>query len=262
MTRRMLPGKGIHTGSLVLVNPAYAYQPAATAAMVPVEKESSTVLLNSRAAALLEELIKKAGGWDQITPVSGWRSREEQQSIWDAALRESGETFTRKFVAVPGHSEHETGLAIDLGLRQAAPDLICPAFPYEGVCNIFRKYAADYGFIERYPAGREAVTGIGHEPWHFRYVGIPHALMIRERGLTLEEYVDLLRAYPAGKRPLLYRKDRLCFSVSYLPASRTGDTVLEMDGGAPCDISGNNVDGFILTEWRERDGYPKNDRRA
>ena len=85
-------------------------------------------------------------------------------------MRESGRKFTETYVAVPGHSEHETGLAIDLGLKQDVIDFIRPEFPYEGICQRFRQLAPKYGFIERYPKGKEEVTGIGQEPWHFRYV--------------------------------------------------------------------------------------------
>ena len=92
-------------------------------------------------------------------------------------------------MALPGHSEHQTGLAIDLGLRGPEIDFIRPDFPYEGVCQRFRERAADFGFVERYPAGKEAVIGIAHEPWHFRYVGPSHAREMVHRGLVLEEYL-------------------------------------------------------------------------
>ena len=85
---------------------------------------------------------------------------------------ENGEEFTNQFVARPGHSEHQTGLAIDLGLKQPDIDFLRPYFPYKGICQTFRELSTDYGFIERYPAGKEAITGIAHEPWHFRYVGV------------------------------------------------------------------------------------------
>ncbi len=115
---------------------------------------------------------------------------EEQTQIYEDSLRENGGEFTKKFVALPGCSEHQTGLAIDLGLCKEEIDFICPDFPYEGICQKFRQMAPDYGFVERYPAGKEKVTGIGHEPWHFRYVGRPHARIMTDRGLVLEEYLE------------------------------------------------------------------------
>lgn len=82
-----------------------------------------------------------------------------------------------------------TGLAIDLGENVPELDFIRPSFPDTGICGTFRARAAEFGFILRYPKGKEAVTGIGWEPWHFRYVGVPFAREIADRGLTLEEYL-------------------------------------------------------------------------
>ncbi|MFR1232947.1 MAG: D-alanyl-D-alanine carboxypeptidase family protein [Evtepia gabavorous] len=76
------------------------------------------------------------GGWKEIVPVSGWRALEEQQAIWEDSLAENGLPFTQTYVAYPGHSEHQTGLAIDLGRRSASIDFIRPDFPYTGLCQI------------------------------------------------------------------------------------------------------------------------------
>ena len=166
--------------------------------LVPVGK--SDVLLRRCAATALEELMAQIDGWKHIVPVSGWRSFQQQTEIWNDTINTRGEDFTRKFVAFPGHSEHQTGLAIDLGWKQEKKeiDFICPDFPYTGICGQFRRRAASFGFVERYPAGKEAVTGISHEPWHFRYVGLPHSLAMVSLGLTLEEYIQLLEAGPQG----------------------------------------------------------------
>ena len=170
---------------LLLVNARHAC-PKGVPDLIPVG--GSSVLLEREAAQALEALMAELGGWRSIVPVSGWRSFEDQQAIWDGSLAENGPDFTRQYVALPGHSEHQTGLAIDLGLRGSEVDFIRPDFPYEGICQRFRKRAAAFGFVERYPAGKETVTGIAHEPWHFRYVGTTHALEMVRRGLTLEEY--------------------------------------------------------------------------
>ena len=170
----------------------------------------------------------------------------EQQEIWDSSLRENGEDFTRKYVALPGCSEHQTGLAIDLALRAEEIDFIRPAFPYDGVCGQFRALAADYGFIERYEAGKERVTGIAAEPWHFRYVGRPHARLMRERGLCLEEYVELLRTFHYPGRLLEARGEAYEAEIGFAGAR---DSFALPD--APYQVSGNNVDGYIYTLWRK-----------
>lgn len=206
------------------------------------------VLLERQAGARLEQLMDEIDGWDVIAPVSGWRSRGEQQSIWDESMRDNGPEYTRTYVALPGHSEHQTGLAIDLGLRREHIDFICPEFPDTGVCGQFRERAADYGFVLRYPAGKENITGIGHEPWHFRYVGVPHARIMTEQGMTLEEYTDYIRQFDSPVHPCCIRVDGRAVCVSYVPADR-GQTAVWVNETAPYCISGNNVDGFVLTQW-------------
>lgn len=174
---------------LVLVNLTHAFPSDMAPDLVPVHPDYPQVLLDRTAAEALSRLMEELDGWPFIVPVSGWRSMEEQTQIYNDSLAESGLEFTQKYVALPGHSEHQTGLAIDLGLKGDHIDFIRPDFPYEGICQTFRNLAPAYGFIERYPAGKESVTGIAHEPWHFRYVGPAHAREVVRLGLVLEEYL-------------------------------------------------------------------------
>lgn len=174
---------------LILINQTHSYPVSIQQDMVIIHPDFPDILLEREAVQALARLMAEIDGWQHIVPVSGWRSFFEQQKIYQDSLRDNGQEFTALYVALPGHSEHQTGLAVDLGLRQSDINFICPAFPYDGICQRFRELAPSYGFIERYPAGKESVTGISHEPWHFRYVGTPHAECITRRGLTLEEYL-------------------------------------------------------------------------
>ncbi len=252
MNERTIANQKIHEGTLILVNRAHPYVERKEDRMelVPAGDRGTEVLLRRRAARLLEELMASIRGWRGIAAVSGWRSMEEQRGIWDDSMLENGEDFTNKYVAAPGCSEHQTGLAIDLGKRQEKIDFIRPEFPYHGLCQTFRRAAPRFGFIERYPRGKEAVTGIGHEPWHFRYVGVPHAAIMEQEGLVLEEYMDFIREYPYGRKARTYEQGGVKVSVSYLPASGGEETRLQTQEDIPCSVSGNNVDGFIITEWR------------
>lgn len=236
---------GIHNGLLILVNAEHPIQYMERPVLAPAVP-GSDILLDSRAAAMLSGLISRIGAAGEIVPVSGWRSEAEQREIWDGSISESGEEFTRKYVALPGCSEHQTGLAIDLALRADNIDFIRPEFPYDGVCGRFRALAADYGFVERYQGGKEGVTGIAAEPWHFRYVGRPHARIMCEMGLCLEEYVEYLRAYPYPERLLEVRGEVYEAEVGFAGAR---DTLGLPD--APYQVSGNNVDGYIYTLWRK-----------
>ena len=236
---------GIHNGLLILVNAEHPIQHMERPVLAPAVPGSG-ILLDTRAAAMLSGLISRISAAGEIVPVSGWRSEAEQREIWDGSMRESGEEFTRKYVALPGCSEHQTGLAIDLALRADNIDFIRPEFPYDGVCGRFRALAADYGFVERYQSGKEGVTGIAAEPWHFRYVGSPHARIMCEMGLCLEEYVEYLRAYPYPERLLEVRGEVYEAEVGFAGAR---DALGLPD--APYQVSGNNVDGYIYTLWRK-----------
>ena len=262
MNTLLLPSNSIHSGNLILVNGQHRFMGQEQDKLIPLQEHLPDVKMQRRAAVLLANLMEDIEGWKHIVPVSGWRSLQEQQHIWNDTLAESGLAFTQKYVALPGHSEHETGLAIDLGLKQENIDFIRPAFPYNGICQVFRKKAASYGFIERYPAGKEHITGIGHEPWHFRYVGIPHAEIMVKNQLTLEEYMDFIKAFPYGQKAHKIQLGGQEVLVSYLKAAQASCTGFEMDGSRPYSISGNNTDGFIMTEWRQAHGYQTALRRA
>ena len=187
----------IYKGELILVNAEHPYfENLAKPNLVPAASGNADILLEQNTATHLSQVMEKINGWQQIVPVSGWRSLKEQQDIFKQSLKDNGRTFTQQFVALPGKSEHQTGLAIDLGLKKESIDFIRPDFPYIGICQQFREKSVPYGFIERYPREKEHITGIAHEPWHFRYVGTPHAEIMREHHFCLEEYID--RNYVAG----------------------------------------------------------------
>ena len=232
----------IHAGPLILVNPAHPLQ-GEVPDLVAAHERWPEILLERRAARLLGACIQAIGGEAAIVPVSGWRSQREQQTIWDETWEREGEAFTRRYVALPGCSEHQTGLAIDLGKAAPEIDFIRPDFPMDGLCGAFRRCAARYGFIQRYRREKEALTGIAEEPWHFRYVGAPHAALLEENGLCLEEYRDFI-----AQRPRLCRLEGgRTARVSYVPCP--GQTVeLTLPEGC-CQISGDNQEGFFLTVW-------------
>jgi len=247
----MLSERELYRGNLIVVNAAHPYhEEASDARLRPVLQEAQDILLEEHALLRLSALMDEIGGWEEIVPVSGWRSFEEQRNIFDASVRENGEKFTRKFVALPGCSEHQTGLAIDLALKKEEVDFICPDFPYEGICRRFRERAEAYGFVERYQEDKKYITGIAREPWHFRYVGAPHARIMKEQRLCLEEYAAFLKKFPYGERYYCRQMGRQKIRISYLAADGK-HTGFEAGDGDFCEISGNNMDGYIITERRK-----------
>jgi D-alanyl-D-alanine dipeptidase/carboxypeptidase len=240
----------VHTGPLILVNRDHPYREGSPdKTLAPVDATNSNVLLERRVASVYDKLMDKLYARSRITAVSGWRSQREQEKIYGDSLLENGTDFTAKYVALPGHSEHQTGLAVDLALNQPDIDFIRPHFPYTGVCGAFRELAGRFGFIERYQEGKENITGIAYEPWHFRYVGAPHAVIMEQMGDTLEEYHARIRQFPYGRDPLQYNPGSSEIEISYLPADKEIVT-FDIEGDAPYSVSGNNMDGFVVTVWR------------
>lgn len=230
-------------GPLVLVNPSHPIRQEGLLELVPADPCWPKILLERRTAWLLQACIQSIRGRGAIVPVSGWRSRQEQQAIWDHTTRQEGETFTRKYVALPGCSEHQTGLAIDLGAAAEHIDFIRPDFPEDGVCGNFRRVAASYGFVQRYRKEKEDLTSIAEEPWHFRYVGVPHARLMEENGLCLEEYGAFVRQKPRHCR----MPDGKTATVTYLPCPGPAVELEEPEG---CyQLSGDNDGGFFVTVW-------------
>ena len=135
------------------------------------------MLLNAEAAQALNRMCADAEQEEGLTDYfiySAWRSHEAQKEIYAAS--QSG------YAALPGCSEHEAGLAIDIDYAGDDPELV--------YTDWLQKNSWRFGYILRYPREREHITGIPYERWHFRYVGEELATVLHENGWTLEEYYD------------------------------------------------------------------------
>ena len=117
---------------------------------------------------------------------SGYRSYTTQASLFASYARRHGEAEASRFSSRPGHSEHQSGLAVDF----AGTDQTCwvdDCFEQTAAGKWLATHAHEYGFILRYPKGKEPITGYQYEPWHFRYVGRELAGALHQSGLTMEE---------------------------------------------------------------------------
>ena len=159
-----------------------------SAAYRPTVPGSAPLAPEARAA--FARLVRAAGTKGlRFQVVSGYRSYASQRALYASSLRRFGRAYTVKYVAVPGTSEHQTGLALDL----RSPSGRGTGFDRTKEWRWLRAHAQDYGFVLRYPKGKTKVTGIGYEPWHWRYVGVSHARAVRALGadVTLEEYLHV-----------------------------------------------------------------------
>lgn len=145
-------------------------------------------MMRKDAAAALEKLF--AGAKEDgiyLAGVSAYRSHATQTALFNNYVKKDGEEKAKTYSAVPGHSEHETGLSIDVS-GSDGKFAAEPGFAGTPEAEWLSGHAADYGFIIRYPEGKDAITGYTYEPWHIRYVGEAIAKEIAAAGSTLEEY--------------------------------------------------------------------------
>ena len=152
-------------------------------------------MIDERCAAELEELLDACrGAGFQPVVTAAYRSASEQRELFntladsymeEGADAESARRMAQRKIPLPGHSEHQLGLAVDLADAREDPGA------QRELQDWLASHAWEYGFILRYPEGKEQITGHGFEPEHYRFVGTAAAKQIRELELTLEEYVTM-----------------------------------------------------------------------
>ncbi|KAF0193747.1 MAG: peptidase M15B and M15C D D-carboxypeptidase VanY/endolysin [Bacillota bacterium] len=151
--------------------------------------------MRTQAALALEQLFAEAKNLSlDLFATSGYRSYDKQKSIFNNSANLKGEEEANKTSARPGQSEHQTGLAMDVTSSKVGYNLV-ESFgtTTEGIW--LRENAHAFGFIIRYPKGKEYITGYSYEPWHLRYVGLEVAEYIYTHSLTLEEYFQQKHGY-------------------------------------------------------------------
>ncbi|MBB2482083.1 M15 family metallopeptidase [Bacillus sp. APMAM] len=228
----------VYRGNLLLVNSQY-----------PVHKDSvksDIVKLNNRKDLVngfvlngpiylsegidqkFSEMVKDAAkvGVNHFIINSGYRGFDEQESLY--------KSMGSDYALPAGYSEHNLGLSLDVGSTQQKMEQ-AP----EG--KWIQENSWKYGFILRYPPDKADITGIHYEPWHIRYVGLPHSKIMYEKNFTLEEYL----AYIKKHKEISTSVDGKQYTISYYPVSKNISIQIPKNHGV--DISGNNVDGVIVT---------------
>ena len=184
-----LPQVSTKDWNLVLVN-----RDNKLAELNPQLVDVEEIKVDSRIAEQTKQFLAAARA---IAPeeslISGYRSVEEQTEIYNERVaqleatglpHEEAERQAQTQVQVPGASEHQTGLAIDMS---------APNGQSEEVAQQIIALAPQYGFVLRYPEGKNAITGVDYENWHFRYVGVENAQYMAKHQLVLEEYIQKLK---------------------------------------------------------------------
>ena len=245
----------VHAGDLILVNTDTAYVEENPTEIVSIydhktdnyHVSGTETSLRQPALDALNRMLDAfyvATGHQDMIVISGYRTTQQQQELYDADLAETGEqTSTR--VALPGHSEHESGYALDFSLYTDGVQ-----YDYDGTGEYawINENCAHYGYVLRYAEDKQETTGIQAEPWHYRYVGQPHATYMMENNVCLEEYLTLLKNYTADEPLSITNWDGEIYQVYYVAADTSTDsTYVMVPPDAKYTISGNNSDGFIVT---------------
>jgi len=245
----------IDKGSLILVNEWHPIREYSDAQMVEIgecldgvcQVKSRRIKLQEEALHALREMLidfNKVVGESDLTVISGYRDFNTQEKLHYNSLLEVKKT-DEALVAKPDRSEHHTGLAVDFGLTYE--DGTSAEYNGAGIYSWINDHCYQYGFIMRYAADKKEKTGIGYEPWHFRYVGKVHAQIMKELNLCFEEYCELLKNYSYYTKPGQgITQNTLGYSIYYVPCE--GEiTYIPLPMSKEYVISGNNEDGFIVT---------------
>ena len=257
-----VPTKNKFYGDLILVNNDHEYFSSGKEDLVSImemndEKEISyftsvdytyTILRSvyEPMVDMIKDFYDKYSN-DTLIIYGSYRTKEFQEKLYKER-QENDESSEAPLVAKPGFSEHETGYAFDFS---ESVD-----YDYEGTGDFawINENSYKYGFIVRYTEAKEKITQIRPEPWHFRYVGIPHAYYMAKNDLCLEEYIQLLsEKYPySGEHLEITTEDGKNYEVYFFASDDGAETTdVPVPTGYKYDISGNNVDGFIVTVHKD-----------
>ena len=176
----VLPEQPTVIGGILLANKQHPLP----ADYAPGENPEARASFERMAAAAAQEGI-------QLVAFSTYRSFGRQEELYEGYVAKDGRQAADRYSARPGHSEHQTGLAFDIGEAGQEQHWASTTFADTPGGKWLAGNAHDFGFILRYPEGKEKTTGYMYEAWHFRYVGKEAAKAIHEKGITLEEYLNI-----------------------------------------------------------------------
>lgn len=182
-------------GLLILVNKensvGKSYKPEDLTAIkyYASDRSAASRYMRKEAADAFHRLVEEARAEGvEVLMTTAYRSYEFQQILYNNYVANEGQEAADTFSAKPGKSEHQTGLAVDVSAQSVGYQLTTE-FENTKEGKWLAENAHKYGFIIRFPKGKEDITGYMYEPWHLRYVGGFAAQEIYEQGITLEEYL-------------------------------------------------------------------------
>ncbi|MCH4570532.1 M15 family metallopeptidase [Bacillus sp. ES1-5] len=229
----------VYKGNLLLVNKDYPVKKDSIRSdIINVNHNSELVrgyVIFDRNLRLSKDVVSKflnvvdAAGKDGVQHFlmnSGYRDFNEQEKLY--------EKMGSDYALPAGYSEHNLGLSLDIGSTQKKMERAPEGKWIEE--NVWK-----HGFVLRYPKNKSHITGIQYEPWHIRYVGLPHSAIMQKEKITLEEYLDFLKE----KKEISTNVEGKKYTVSYYKVSE--NRKVNVPANKQYEISGNNMDGVIVT---------------
>ena len=247
----------VFNGPLILVNKTYPSRLNGENVELLLDHMTDDYILSDYTVSFANDMIDpfnqmmsdfaKEYGETDIMVSCGYRSLEtqtqllrEEQYYSEPDDENEGETG-EQWVARPGYSEHQTGYAFDFDLNLKEGGKIGINYDGQGEYSWLNKNCSEYGFIVRYIEGKENITGYNYEPWHFRYVGLPHAQYMEDHKITLEEYLDIVRKHTGDDAILMEDHDGTFWCIYYVPADDGETTEIAVPEDYEYYISGDNM---------------------
>lgn len=236
----------INNGDLILVNSLYSYkfQEGDVLLSSVYDNRNSYYGVSDMVLSLDSDVITQINAMMEAYAtaksntdfriIGGYRTLEAQTDKYN-----SGKS---KFQG--GYSDYHTARTFDLGIFPTGSDSYY--YQPDGNYSWIDENAASYGFIVRFPEGKDSVTGEEARTYTFRYVGVPHAIYMKQNNLCLEEYIEQIKSY-TNSDPLKVTNGTAQYEVYYVAANVNNVTAVPVPSNLPYTISGNNVDGFIVT---------------
>jgi len=237
--RKEITKEQIYKGDLLLVNRDYPVKKDSIRSdIININHNSELVrgyVIFDRNLRLSKDVVKKflnvvdAAGKESVNHFlisSGYRDFQEQKQLY--------EKMGSDYALPAGYSEHNLGLSLDIGSTQKKMEKAPEGKWIEE--NVWK-----HGFVLRYPKNKSNITGIQYEPWHIRYVGLPHSAIMQKKNFTLEEYLEFLKEEKEVSTEVEGKK----YTVSYYKVSE--NMKVNVPANKQYEISGNNMDGVIVT---------------
>ena len=225
----------IYVGNLILINNEVKLQKEPTEIIAVPNNFANNVEIQSEITVHkdlltpMQDMFKAAekDGMIHFKLNSGFRTGIDQQKLY--------EELGSQYALPAGYSEHQSGLSIDIGSTEGMMEYTLEA-------EWLAQHAPEFGFILRYPENKVEVTGIAFEPWHFRYVGKPHSLIMTKEDLVLEEYLAFIKEKGEYETTIEGKH----YQIRYVKPEQL--KIMESLKTNKDEISGDNLGGIIITK--------------